>query len=38
MSLIQTVEECNAKKRACFVSYITAGDPDLKNSAKILHF
>ena len=36
MSLIQTVEECNAKKRACFVSYITAGDPDLKNSAKIL--
>ena len=36
MSLIKTVEECNLNNRACFVSYVTAGDPDLKSSAKIL--
>lgn len=36
MKLIDTVLECNEKKRACFISYVTTGDPNLKTSEKIL--
>ena len=37
MNILKTVEECNRDNRACFISYITAGDPSLKDSTKILH-
>ena len=36
MNILKTVEECNKDNRACFISYITAGDPSLKDSTKIL--
>ena len=36
MNILKTVEECNRDNRACFISYITAGDPSLKDSTKIL--
>ena len=37
MKLIDVVKDCNLKKRACFISYITAGDPNKKTSNLILN-
>ena len=36
MKLLNTVLESNKNNRACFISYVTAGDPNLKYSSKIL--
>ena len=36
MGLLDTVIECNKNKKACFISYVTTGDPNLSMSKKIL--
>ena len=36
MNLLQTIKKAKEEQRTCFVTYTTAGDPDINTSLKIL--